>query len=400
MVTYSHSRISTFEQCRYRYKLQYIDKLESGPKTIEAFMGTTVHSALEKLYKDLGYQKVNSIEEVLEYYNKEWNANYTEGIVINKEDYTAENYRKMGAKYISDYYARYSPFDQVNIIGLETQDILDLGDGIKYHVRIDKFACKGDEYFVCDYKTNQTIKDQKEADGDRQLAMYAAWVKEKFPDAKKVKLVWHMLKFDKDVFSERTDQQLLELSDEIIDEIRNIETCTIWPTNPSVLCNYCGYKSACPEFVWGAEDKEKGLKEMEEIEQISAEEAAEMADELLAIGAQIKTLENRKDEVEKKLKSFSLQNGAKEIHGKKALIRVKKTEDIQLPEEKEGLISLLEEKGLYVKYSNISYGKMKSGVLKGELDQEICQLIPVVEKFTTTVSKLKDTSDDEGKEKE
>jgi len=89
MVTYSHSRISTFEQCRYRYKLQYIDKLESGPKTIEAFMGTTVHSALEKLYRDLGFQKTNTLEELLSHYDKEWKTNFTEGILINKEEYTA-----------------------------------------------------------------------------------------------------------------------------------------------------------------------------------------------------------------------------------------------------------------------------------------------------------------------
>ena len=27
MTTYSHSRLSTFENCKYKYKLQYIDKI-------------------------------------------------------------------------------------------------------------------------------------------------------------------------------------------------------------------------------------------------------------------------------------------------------------------------------------------------------------------------------------
>ena len=29
MTVYSHSRLSTFEQCPYKYKLQYIDKVET-----------------------------------------------------------------------------------------------------------------------------------------------------------------------------------------------------------------------------------------------------------------------------------------------------------------------------------------------------------------------------------
>ena len=36
MPTYSHSKLSTFEQCPYKYKLHYIDKEpEDIPTTIE-----------------------------------------------------------------------------------------------------------------------------------------------------------------------------------------------------------------------------------------------------------------------------------------------------------------------------------------------------------------------------
>lgn len=44
MTTYSHSRVSTFENCPYQYKLKYVDKIEVNiPTTIEAFMGGIVH---------------------------------------------------------------------------------------------------------------------------------------------------------------------------------------------------------------------------------------------------------------------------------------------------------------------------------------------------------------------
>ncbi len=44
MATFSHSRISTYENCPYSYKLRYIDKKKPEiPTTIEAFVGDMVH---------------------------------------------------------------------------------------------------------------------------------------------------------------------------------------------------------------------------------------------------------------------------------------------------------------------------------------------------------------------
>jgi phage nucleotide-binding protein len=50
-VQFSHSRIDVFKNCKYKYKLQYIDKLKVLPNTdaINAlFLGTAVHTGVEK----------------------------------------------------------------------------------------------------------------------------------------------------------------------------------------------------------------------------------------------------------------------------------------------------------------------------------------------------------------
>jgi len=58
MTVYSHSRISTFENCPYQYKLKYIDRKKPEiSTTIEAFMGSMVHEALEDLYKKKKFKK-------------------------------------------------------------------------------------------------------------------------------------------------------------------------------------------------------------------------------------------------------------------------------------------------------------------------------------------------------
>lgn len=50
-------------------------------------MGSLVHETLEKLYKDLKFQKLNTLKEVLDFYNSEWKKNWNDAIVIVKEQY-------------------------------------------------------------------------------------------------------------------------------------------------------------------------------------------------------------------------------------------------------------------------------------------------------------------------
>ncbi|MEK6867974.1 MAG: PD-(D/E)XK nuclease family protein [Nanoarchaeota archaeon] len=96
MTSYSHSKLGTFQQCKYKYKLQYIDKIKVDiPDTVETFMGKLVHKVLEKLYKDLQFQKMNSKEELLVMFEKIWKEQWSDSIVIVKQEYTQNNYKEI-----------------------------------------------------------------------------------------------------------------------------------------------------------------------------------------------------------------------------------------------------------------------------------------------------------------
>ena len=184
MAMYSHSKLSTFENCKYKYKLHYVDGIKPEFKaTIETFMGSRVHETLEKLYTDLKFMKENSLEDLIKFLNTRWEKEWADNIIINKKEYGKDNYKKMAEKFVTDYYYHHKPFNDIKIIDLETEDKLKLSNGSSYHIRIDKFGYKDDVYYVCDYKTNSSLKTQEEADQDRQLAMYALWVNKKFKDA-------------------------------------------------------------------------------------------------------------------------------------------------------------------------------------------------------------------------
>lgn len=250
MASYSHSRLSTFQQCPYKYKLQYIDKVKVDiPTTIEMFMGDMVHRALERLYRERQKGAIPPLQEVLHYLFKQWTQEYTDDILIVKKGLGGKDYLNMATQIVSTFYETHHPFDARKVIGLETTEFLPLNEQHRYHVRIDRLDTDGDgTYYVCDYKTSNSMKSQGEADEDRQLAMYSLWVKDHFPDAKRIKLVWYMLKHNTQVISSRTEEQLETLKQDVLNLIKEIETATDYPTRPSALCRWCVFQNICPEF--------------------------------------------------------------------------------------------------------------------------------------------------------
>ena len=254
MTNYSNSKLSQFENCRFAYDLHYNKGYDSPYESIEAFLGSRVHETLEKLYRDLEDDRIDTLEELLDFYDRNWDEKWHDGI-FNSSDKDDWTHHDDGIMCITDYYNRYHPFDQYATAGIETDEKLTLPDGNTWSVRMDRFAFRGDTFYVIDYKTGNRMKSQYDADTDRQLAMYAAWVRDKYGMNKKVKLVWHMLKFDREVVSERTNMELLRTVDKVVREIEEIEHCNKWPPHPSRLCDWCVYRHMCPLF-----DNEKSCK--------------------------------------------------------------------------------------------------------------------------------------------
>ncbi len=405
MVCYSHSRISTYENCPYQYKLRYIDRKKPEiPTTIEAFMGSMVHESLEHLYKLKKFKKRIAKSSIIKFYRDLWKKKYSDDILIvkaDKENVNADNYKKMGEKFISDYYNRMKPFEQMTILGLETMDRMTLSDGNQWHVRIDKLGCDNEgNYFVCDYKTNARMKDQEEADADRQLALYSIWVKDKFKDAKSVKLIWHMLAFDKDAVSERTDEQLKKLQQEVVDRIKEIENATEFPRKQTALCNYCGFKSECPSFKHEAE-----LEKIEDVKKFKEDEGVKLVDEFSEVKTKLSEFKKAEDEFKGKLIAYTKQFGVDVVYGSNKKCSIKEFDKVVMPEgeDRDKFIEMLKEKGLWEDWNMLSYAKVNSGILKGalcghdsgepELDEDIKKMIKLEKSWRFGLSRRKERGD-------
>ncbi|HVP80626.1 MAG TPA: PD-(D/E)XK nuclease family protein [Thermodesulfobacteriota bacterium] len=250
MPTYSHSQLSTYETCPHQYRLAYIDKIEVETEGIEAFMGSRVHDALEKLYRDLKVTKLNTLEELLGFYRQEWEKNWNGMIRVVRKDYSPEDYRRLGEKCVTDYYKRYYPFDQGKTLGLEEYINFSLEEEKDCWIRgyIDRVTLVDSSVIeIHDYKTSSRLPTQEDVNSDRQLAFYQIGVAEKWQGVEEVRLIWHYLAFDKEIRSSRTPDELHQLCQATLELIRRIETDRQFLPKEGPLCNWCDYQGFCPK---------------------------------------------------------------------------------------------------------------------------------------------------------
>lgn len=300
---FSHTRISTYKQCGLRYKFKYVDhKDASFDNTIEAFMGDLVHRTLEKLYTDLKYEKKNDVEDLISHYNELWGDEWTEDVLVVKDEYDANNYKDQGERMIREYYESYHPFDH-NTIGIETQHRYQLTDEHDVSVRIDRLDNpEQGVYEIHDYKTSNHFPTQEEAEEDAQLATYALGVKDMFPDAEQIKLIWHYLAFDKEVVVEKSWEELDIIEEQLVGVIHDIEDTEDYEPTKSPLCHYCGYQPDCP--LW--KDKYKDLDQ-------SSIDIDEVTESFVSLRQQKEEIDEQLDKLKGKINEYMDANNVDRV---------------------------------------------------------------------------------------
>jgi len=254
MPIYSHSRLSTFEQCSLKYKYRYIDKIiPEIAGTIESHLGNSIHKTLEWLYNKIKQENsiVPSIEEMISFYINEWNNGYSKEIIIVKSEMSESDYFNKGIKILADYYFSNFPFED-NTLDIEKKILISLDEEGTYKIRgfIDRISYNKEtgEYEIHDYKTSNFLPMQNKIDSDRQLSIYAMAIKNEFGNDKNVLLTWHYLAFNKKIHSRRTNHSLEKIKQEILELIKKIESTKDFFPKKSPLCSWCEYKKICQNF--------------------------------------------------------------------------------------------------------------------------------------------------------
>ena len=347
---YSNSSINSFESCPYRFKLMYIDKIKPIRKSVETFMGNRVHEALEKLYRDKIYEKLCSLEELLEFYNRRWEKEISNQVFVAKE-YDINNYRKMGERYIVDYYNTYKPFDEGKIIALEKKVIFPINE--KYWVAgiIDRVMEVDEKYEIHDYKTSVHLPSKQEMENESQLAVYALALKYLY-DVEDVELVWHFLAFNKEIRIKKNNYE--ETRKNLINRIEKIERAireNDFPAVESNLCDYCEYQEICPLF------RNKFYED---------EDASSLVNKYWEVCSKISELRELQKQIREKIIEYAERNSIERIYGSGKFVDVKKYKNISFKEQ-DKLKKILKECNLYENYSKIDFISLSNDYISQSL---------------------------------
>jgi len=358
MAEYSHSQLDKYRQCPLQYKFAYVDRIDRREETVEAFLGQRFHDAMEWLYGETAF-RVPAVEEVLDYYEKDWAVKWHGEIKIVRKDRTADDYRKMGRRFIEDYCRRHHPFEEGRVLGLERYIRFPLDDAGRYRFKgiIDRLMMAPDGVFeIHDYKTGSKLPDQREVDADRQLALYQIGVQALWPEARErgVRLVWHEVAFDVELRSTRTPEALEELKSETAATIDRVEAAVAagdLPFRESALCDWCAYWDLCPA--------KKHLVKVAALPKDKWKDAIEKDMEAIREAAIV----------------FAEKEGVQVIAGTEARLRVTSRDAVVSPkkgtEERQALEAELRRLGVWDEVAALDTHALEDAVLAGKWSPEV-----------------------------
>jgi putative RecB family exonuclease len=379
MPTYSHSRLASFEKCKLQYRYRYVERIRRDVQGIEAFMGNRVHEALEKLFKDLQMERTPSLEELTSLYHRNWERQHSDKIRIVKKEYTADHYRKVGERCITDFYRTYHPFGDGVTLGLEEKLGIPLDEAGRYRLEgyVDRIVrIEPGVYEVHDYKTGNSLPSADDLENDRQLPLYQLGVERKFRDAREVRLVWHYLAFNHEFRSARDPGALETLKSKTLDLIHRVESTQDFPPTESALCRWCEYQEICP--LWKHRMKVAPLPANEYLQ----DSGVQLVDRLAQLEASKHSAEKEILKVREAIFAEMEREKASVLAGTKDEVRMLEEESPRFPAPgdtgRKGLEMVLKEMGQYERFAALDSESLGRTMQDPETDR---YLKAALEKF-------------------
>ncbi|MEW5700820.1 MAG: PD-(D/E)XK nuclease family protein [Candidatus Zixiibacteriota bacterium] len=400
-MVFSHSRLNTYESCPRKYAFRYIEKppIEEHP-SVEAFMGSMVHEALEKLYRSVQMERIPKWEEIRDFYEDTWQRNWEDDILIVRSEFTGDDYRNVGRRCLQDYFVGHYPFSEGRILGLEERILFDLDPDGRYKIQgyIDRLVEGADGAIeIHDYKTNRRLPSQAEIDAERQLALYQIGIQSRWDGTHTVRLYWHFLRANRTLKSVRSPESLTELRADTIRLIDTIEAARAgndFPPHESQLCAWCEFQSLCPA--------KRHLFATATLtpQQFAADSGVRLVDRFVAAARHKAQSEAELQAVRQEVIEFAGVNNLTRIQGHHASVGIHRRWEQTIPNQDDPnrklLESLVRASGYWEKVSDLSRSKLPKA-LQGDLfdpatRQRIASLLPRNE--IVVVTKREDANDE------
>ena len=237
MLKLSHSSISTYDSCPFKWKLKYVDRMKEKPKHYFSF-GLAIHAALESMYGGEACPDECAVQAA---FIAAWSkAGY--------KDLKAEmKAQREGKEMLDKFYTAFAP-TWAKPLAVETE----------FNIRIDHVHVRGyidrvdilpdGTLHVLDYKTGRPLEPGRQSD-DPQLTMYQIAAEQMFPESKVGRvsflhapsLAWASSPAHGDVLVQDLRSHILAVAAAI--------SASQFPPKPSEpSCQWCDFKAHCPAW--------------------------------------------------------------------------------------------------------------------------------------------------------
>ena len=216
MNRYSASRIKTFSGCNLKYKLTYVDKIESPPVfSPEAEFGSFFHKFAE-LYDGTNFQTL---------------------VKLHREFKLTEEYKQevsKSFKHFIEFFNKYKQFEYHTKKEYELKT-----DDLWVHGILDRVMFGQNKTILVDYKTSKLASSQYHL---FQMKLYNYILSRNLDiSPSQIKVIIYFPRPNQEEKLLFTDFQIDQFEKELIHKIDEIETCTDWKATESYGCKWCNF---------------------------------------------------------------------------------------------------------------------------------------------------------------
>ncbi len=242
---FSFSRLKCFEQCPFQYKLRYLKGLKEAFRSIESYLGNTVHDVLEWLYTRRAEGVDPKLEEVLERFDEAWRGNWPEDLAIVREDDGPDTFFRRGREMLTVFFNGPFTADRSETLVLERRLTRRLSDRVVFTGFADRIGRTTEGVlFVVDYKTSKNMGDQGDFSEGLQAPLYAACAMEDFGD--EIAMAgYHYLRHGKSNWKNVTREEGRRLLERFSNMAEGVLDAREFPARPGILCAWCGFNHIC-----------------------------------------------------------------------------------------------------------------------------------------------------------